>query len=97
MLQNEIAISGQGLKKSYKSVTVLEGVDLVCRSKTKTASKRMVKRVKTNGYGLGFTAEMTAVIKQAIKNELNRMVELIRELERSVNYVFISIKPYEKL
>lgn len=27
MLQNEIAISVQGLKKSYKSVTVLEGVD----------------------------------------------------------------------
>jgi len=27
MLQNDIAISVQGLKKSYKSVTVLEGVD----------------------------------------------------------------------
>lgn len=28
MLQNEIAISVKGLKKSYKDVPVLEGVDL---------------------------------------------------------------------
>ena len=29
MIQNDIAITEQELKKSYKSVTVLEGVELV--------------------------------------------------------------------
>ena len=42
MSQNEIAISVQGLKKSYKNVPVLEGVDF----EVKTVLKLYFKRAK---------------------------------------------------
>ena len=45
---------------------------------------------------IDFTAEITAGMEKTIKNELNQMLELTKK-EWSVKYVYISIKPYEKL
>ncbi len=59
MIQNEIAISVQGLKKSYKSVTVLEGVDF----EVKTAS--IFALLGSNGAGKTTIVKiLTTLLKQ---------------------------------
>jgi ABC-2 type transport system ATP-binding protein len=59
MLQNEIAISVQGLKKSYKSVTVLEGVDF----EVKTGS--IFALLGSNGEGKTTIVKiLTTLLKQ---------------------------------
>lgn len=59
MLQNEIAISVQGLKKSYKSVTVLEGVDF----EVKTGS--IFALLGSNGTGKTTIVKiLTTLLKQ---------------------------------
>lgn len=59
MSQNEIAISGQGLKKSYKNISVLEGVDL----EVKTGS--IFALLGSNGAGKTTIVKiLTTLLKQ---------------------------------